>query len=217
MTTLTSADGHTFDAYETGDGTKGIVVVQEIFGVNPHIRSVADRVADAGYRAIAPAFFDRVEAGVELGYDADGMTAGIGYASKLDWANTMADLTAAIEHLHGEGVTSVGIVGFCWGGTASWLAASAAPVQAAVGYYGGGVISMIDKTPLVPTMLHFGALDGHIPLDGVQQVAAAHPDVPVHIYDDADHGFHCDARASYHEASAKLAWSRTLDFFGENL
>ncbi len=217
MTSLTSADGHTFDAYEVGEGAKAIVVVQEIFGVNPHIRSVANRAAEAGYRAIAPAFFDRVQAGVELGYDGDGMTAGIGFASQLDWDNTMADLTAAIEHLHADGVTSVGVVGFCWGGTTSWLAASSAPVQAAVGYYGGGVISMIDKTPLVPTMLHFGALDAHIPLDGVQKVAEAHPSVPVFVYDDADHGFHCDARASYHEESAKLAWSRTLDFFAENL
>lgn len=217
MTTLTSADGHQFDAYETGEGTKGIVVVQEIFGVNPHIRSVTDRVAAASYRAIAPAFFDRVETGVELGYDGDGMTAGIGYASKLDWDNTMADVTAAIEHLHSHGVTSVGIVGFCWGGTTSWLAASSAPVQAAVGYYGGGVVSMIDKTPTVPTMLHFGALDTHIPLDGVEAVAAAHPEVPVHVYDEADHGFHCDARESYHPESAKLAWDRTLEFFAEHL
>ncbi len=217
MTTLTAADGHTFDAYETGEGSKGLVVVQEIFGVNPHIRSVADRAAAAGYRAIAPAFFDRVEPGVELGYDGDGLTAGVGYASKLDWDNTIADLTAAIGHLNGLGVTSVGVVGFCWGGTAAWLAASQAPVQAAVGYYGGGVISMIDKTPKVPTMLHFGALDAHIPLDGVNEVAAAHPEVPVHIYADADHGFHCDARASYHEASATLAWERTLEFLGEHL
>ncbi len=217
MTKLTAADGHTFDAYETGDGTKGIVVVQEIFGVNPHIRSVTDRAAAAGYRAIAPAFFDRVESGVELGYDADGMTAGVGYASQLDWANTMADLEAAIEHLHAQGVMSVGVVGFCWGGTASWLAASSAPIQAAVGYYGGGVISMIDKAPKVPTMLHFGALDAHIPLDGVAKVDAAHPDVPVFVYDDADHGFHCDARSSYHEASAKLAWDRTLEFFATHL
>ncbi len=217
MTTLTSADGHTFDAYEVGDGSKGIVVVQEIFGVNPHIRSVADRAAAAGYRAIAPAFFDRVETGVELGYDGEGMKAGMGYAGKLDWSNTMADLTAAIEHLRANDVSSVGVVGFCWGGTASWLAASSAPVDAAVGYYGGGVISMIDHAPTVPTMLHFGALDAHIPLDGVQRVADAHPAVPVHVYDEADHGFHCDARGSYHEESAKLAWARTLEFFAENL
>ncbi len=217
MSTLTSADGHTFDAYEVGEGTKAIIVVQEIFGVNPHIRSVADRAAAAGYRAIAPAFFDRVETGVELDYTPEGIGAGVGYASKLNWDDTMADVTATIEHLRAGGVTSIGIVGFCWGGTTSWLAASKVAIDAAVGYYGGGVIGMIDETPKVPTMLHFGALDAHIPLDGVAKVAAAHPDVPVHIYDDADHGFHCDARASYHAESAALAWDRTLEFFATHL
>ncbi len=217
MTTLTSSDGHRFDAYEVGDGPRGIVVVQEIFGVNPHIRSVADGYAAAGYRAIAPAFFDRVESGVELGYDADGMQAGIGYASKLDWDNTMADIGAAVGHLHEQGASRVGIVGYCWGGTAAWLAASRVPVDAAVGYYGGGVIGNIGETPRVPTMLHFGALDSHIPLSGVREVAAAHPSVPVHVYDEADHGFNCDARASYHEPSASLALERTLAFFDENL
>jgi carboxymethylenebutenolidase len=217
MTTLTATDGHRFDAYEAGTGPAGVIVVQEIFGVNPHIRSVADRFAAAGYRAIAPAFFDRVESGVELGYDADGMQAGVGFAMKLDWDNTMADLAATIDHLHATGTERVGVVGFCWGGTAAWIAASSQPIQAAVGYYGGGIISMIDRAPQVPTMLHFGALDAHIPLDGVAAVAAAHPGVPVHVYDEADHGFHCDARASYHPASAELAWTRTLEFFGEHL
>ncbi len=217
MTTLTSSDGHQFDAHEVGDGPRGIVVVQEIFGVNPHIRSVADGYAAAGYRAIAPAFFDRVETGVELGYDAAGMQAGIGYASKLDWDNTMADVAAAISHLREQGATRVGIVGYCWGGTAAWLAASRAPVDAAVGYYGGGVIGFAGETPAVPTMLHFGALDSHIPLSGVAEVAAAHPSVPVHVYDEADHGFNCDARPSYHAPSAALALERTLAFFDEHL
>jgi carboxymethylenebutenolidase len=175
MAQLTAADGHTFDAYEVGEGDKALVVVQEIFGVNPHIRSVADRAAEAGYRVISPAFFDRVEQGVELGYDGDGMTAGISYAGKLNWDNTMADLAAAITHVRAQGATSVGITGFCWGGTTTWLAAAKADVQAAVGYYGGGIHSMIGETPKVPTMLHFGELDAHIPMDSVHEVAAAHP------------------------------------------
>jgi carboxymethylenebutenolidase len=216
MAQLTAADGHKFDAYEAGDGDKAIVVVQEIFGVNSHIRSVTDRAAEAGYRAISPAFFDRIEPGVELGYEDDDMGAGIGFAGKLEWDNTMADLAAAIAHVRSEGSTSVGITGFCWGGTVTWLAAAKADVQAAVGYYGGGIIGMIDEQPQVPTMLHFGELDAHMPIDGVKEVAAAHPDVAVHTYN-ADHGFHCDQRGSYDETSAKLAWGRTLEFFAEHL
>lgn len=217
MPTISAADGHRFDAYDIGEGTRGIVMIQEIFGVNDHIRSVADRAAAAGYRVVAPGFFDRAEPGVELGYDAEGRTAGMGYASRLNWDDTMADLTAAVEYLRSQGVTSVGVVGFCWGGTAAWLAASRAPIQAAVGYYGGGIASMIDEAPKVPVMLHFGALDAHIPIEAVDEISGAHHGVPVYVYDDADHGFHCDARSTYHEASAKQAWERTLDFFAANL
>lgn len=216
MAQLTSADGHTFDAYETGDGDKGLVIVQEIFGVNSHIRSVTDRAAEAGYRAIAPAFFDRVEPQVELGYEGDDFGAGIALAGKLSWENTLADVDATIAHLRSQGVTSVGITGFCWGGTTTWLAAAKSDVQAAVGYYGGGIHGFIDEQPKVPTMLHFGELDPHIPMANVNEVAAAHPDVIVHTYN-ADHGFHCDQRDSYEEASAKQAWARTLEFFAEHL
>lgn len=216
MITLTAADGNTIEAYEVGDGSKGLIVVQEIFGVNPHIRSVADRAAEAGYRAVAPAFYDRIEPNVQLGYSSDDMMTGIGYAGKVDWDNTMADVTAAAEHLRARGCTSVGITGFCWGGTVTWLAAAEAPVDAAVAYYGGGIHSMIDKTPKVPTMCHFGELDAHIPMEHVNAITAAHPDIPIHTYN-ANHGFHCDARDDYDEASATLAWSRTMEFFAEHL
>ena len=216
MTKLTAADGHTFDAYETGEGTKGLIVVQEIFGVNQHIRSVTDRAAEAGYRAIAPAFFDRIKPDIELGYEDADLGTGVGYAGKLNWDNTMADVASAAEHLRAQGCTSVGITGFCWGGSTTWLAAAKSPVQAAVGYYGGGIYGMNDQTPAVPTMLHFGELDSYIPMTQVGEIAAAHPDVTVHTYN-ADHGFHCDERGSYDEASAVLAWARTLDFFAEHL
>ncbi len=216
MTTLTSADGTTIGAYEAGDGSKGIIVVQEVFGVNPHIRSVADRLAGEGYRTIAPAFFDRIEPGIELGYTQDDIMAGIGYAGQLGWENTMADVAAAAAHLRDQGCTSVGITGFCWGGTTTWLAAAEGPVDAAVGYYGGGIFSMNDQNPQVPTMLHFGELDAHIPADQVAAVEAAHPDVTVYNYP-AGHGFNCDARGDYHEASAALAWERTVSFFATNL
>lgn len=216
MITLTAADGNTIEAYEVGDGSKGLIVVQEIFGVNPHIRSVADRAAEAGYRAIAPAFYDRIEPNVQLGYSSDDMMTGIGYAGKVVWDDTMADVAAAAAHLRAQGCTSVGITGFCWGGTTAWLAACEGLVDAAVPYYGGGIYSMNDRNPQVPTMCHFGELDAHIPMEHVKAVAAAHPDVTVHSYN-ADHGFHCDARGSYDEASATLAWSRTLEFFAEHL
>ncbi len=216
MTKLTAADGHSFDAYEAGDGTKGIIVVQEIFGVNSHIRSVADRVAEAGYRAIAPAFFDRIEPGIELGYEAEDLGTGVGYAGKLNWDDTMADVTAAAEYLRAQGCTKVGITGFCWGGSTTWLAAVKAPVDAAVGYYGGGIYGMNDQTPAVPTMLHFGELDAYIPMSQVEEIKAAHPDVPVYTYD-ADHGFHCDQRGSYNNEAAVSAWSRTLEFFSQHL
>lgn len=193
---LTAADGHEFDAYEVHPDGAGasIVVIQEIFGVNPHIRSLVDRYASYGYRAIAPAVFDRVERGVELDYDAEGIAKGRDLAGRIKWDPVMADVAAAVAHVAATG--PVGIVGFCFGGSVAWLAASTLPVTAAVGYYGGQIHELIDRAPTVPTMLHFGELDHAIPLDQVDAIAAAHPDVPVHVYAGAQHGFSCDARAS---------------------
>lgn len=216
MTTLTAADGHSFDAYEVHPDGAGaaIVVVQEIFGVNSHIRSLVDRYAAYGYRVIAPAVFDRVERGVELDYDADGIAAGRELAGAIKWDPVMADVAAAVDHVASTG--PVGIVGFCFGGSVAWLAASTLPVTAAVGYYGGQIHDLIDRAPLVPTMLHFGELDGGIPLAHVAAIAAAHPDVSVHVYDGAQHGFSCDARASYGALPAAIAWGRSLGFFVTN-
>lgn len=213
---LTAADGHTLDAYEVHPDGAGaaIVVVQEIFGVNDHIRSIVDRYAAYGYRVIAPAVFDRVERGVELGYDAEGVAAGRDLAAAIKWDPVMADVAAAVEHVSSTG--AVGIVGFCFGGSVAWLAASTLPVTAAVGYYGGQIHELIDRAPAVPTMLHFGELDGGIPLDHVAAIDAAHPDVAVHVYDGAQHGFSCDARGSYGALPAAIAWGRTLGFFVSN-
>lgn len=213
---LTAADGHEFDAYEVHpDGASAsIVVVQEIFGVNPHIRSLVDRYAAYGYRAIAPAVFDRVERGVELDYDADGIARGRELAGQIKWDPVMADVAATVAHVASTG--PVGIVGFCFGGSVAWLAASTLPVTASVGYYGGQIHELIDRAPTVPTMLHFGELDGAIPLEHVHAVEEAHPDVSVHIYESAQHGFSCDARASYGALPAAIAWGRTLGFFVTN-
>ncbi len=212
MTQLTAADGKELTAYELAPEGAGaaVVIVQEIFGVNDHIRSVVDRYASFGYRTIAPALFDRVEPGVELEYDDDGIARGRELATQIAFEPAMLDVAAAVEHVSETG--PVAVIGYCFGGSVAWLSASQLPVAAAVGYYGGQVHALIDRRPGVPTMLHFGELDHAIPLDDVQAVAAAHPDVPVHVYEGAGHGFSCDARGSYDALSAAIALGRTLEF-----
>lgn len=217
MTQLIATDGHRLDAYEVNpDGASAaVVIVQEIFGVNAHIRSVVDRYASFGYRAIAPAMFDRVERGVELDYDAADVEQGIALRQKLSWDDSVLDVAAAVEHVSDTG--AVAVVGYCYGGSMAWLAAASLPIGAAVGYYGGQVVDFIDRTPQVPTMLHFGAVDHAISVDDVRLVAERHPDVAVHIYDDAGHGFNCDARGSYHPEAAALAEERTREFLDLHL
>jgi carboxymethylenebutenolidase len=212
MTRLTASDGHELDAYEVHpDGAAAsIVIVQEIFGVNAHIRSVVDRYASFGYRAIAPALFDRGERGVELGYDDAGRTRGIELVMPIAFDAAMLDVAAAVEDVADTG--PVAVIGYCFGGSVAWIAACDLPIAAAVGYYGGQIHGMIDRQPKVPTMLHFGELDHGIPLDQVDAIAAAHPDVPVHVYTGADHGFNCDARATHDARSAAIALGRTLEF-----
>ncbi len=223
MIDLTTADGATIGAYKaTPDGTPkgGIVVVQEIFGVNHHIRSVTDRVAAAGYVALAPAIFDRAERGVELAYDPDGMKRGMGLAQAIPQAQHLASVEAAIAALASSG--PVGIVGFCLGGTLAFAAATKSDrLTAAVGFYGGGIAKMIGAEPphpmpLCPIELHFGEHDDHIPPADIAKVRQAYPDVPVYTYD-AGHGFNCDERGSYDKASAEAAWARTLAFFGREM
>ena len=198
-----------------GAARGGIVVIQEIFGVNAHIREVTDRFAAAGYLAVAPAIFDRIEKGFDVGYDPDFRARGMSVVGKVDFEQVLRDAAAAIAVAKEGG--KVGIVGYCFGGSVAWAAAArlAGPF-AAVGYYGGQILAMKALEPKVSTMLHFGEKDQHIPVAGVRELAAAHPDVPVHIYP-ADHGFNCDHRASYDAPSAALAWDRTLEFFGKHL
>lgn len=193
----------------------GIVVVQEIFGVNPHIRSVADKFASQGYEVLAPAFFDHVERGVELGYNPEGIAQGREHVGKIGWDTPLADVRAAVETLQSAG--KVGVVGYCWGGSIAYLAAARVPgLSAAVGYYGGQIAKFASEAPRVPTLLHFGDKDKGIPLSDVEQIKSAQPGVEIHVYH-ADHGFNCDVRASYDEPSAKQALERTLGFFEKNL
>ena len=215
---LQASDGFAAKAWKAspqGAPRGGIVVIQEIFGVNHHIRAVTDRCAAAGYLAIAPGIFDRVERGVDLNYDQSGMTQGMGIAGKLDRDKLILDVAAAIAAAGAAG--KVGIVGFCLGGSVAWTAAAKlSGLSAAVGYYGGQIVANKDLQPQIPVMLHFGEKDDHIPLSGVKEVGALHPDVPIYLYP-AGHGFHCDERASFDKDSAKLAWERTLEFFAKHV
>jgi len=216
---LRAVDGFTFGAYEArpeGTAKGAILVVQEIFGVNNHIREVCDGYAQAGYVALAPQIFDRVERDVELGYDDAGMTAGVGIArGKLDIADTLKDLQAGIEDLSRHG--KVGVVGYCFGGLLTWLAACELDgVACASSYYGGGVVGEIERTARCPVIMHFGELDAHIPTSDVAQIDAALPDVTVYSYN-ADHGFNCDHRESFNAEAAAQAKERSLAFFAEHL
>jgi len=217
--TLKAEDGFELDAYlAKPDGApKGaIVVIQEIFGVNGHIREDADSFAKAGYVALAPAMFDRIQKGVDLNYDADGVEAGRGFAGQVDWDNVVKDLRAAAAAVKQHG--KVGLVGYCWGGTVAWVSAVRdAGIDCAVGYYGGRVIDFIDETPKVPVMLHFGDQDKGIPVENVEKIKAAHPGVPIHRYAEAEHGFHCNQRPAYHPEADKQATERTMAFFGEHV
>lgn len=216
---IRSADGFTLGAYQampSGTPKGAVVVIQEIFGVNRHIREVVDGYAADGYFAIAPQIFDRIERNIELGYDEADMGKGIELAfQKLDHGLTAQDLQAAVEaaSVHGK----VGVVGYCFGGLLTWrCACDLEGVSAASAYYGGGLANEADKAPRCPVMMHFGDKDAHIPMSDVEKVRAAQPDVEVYVYD-ADHGFNCDHRASYDAASASLAKERTLAFFARHL
>ena len=199
----------------SGKPRGGIVVVQEIFGVNSHIRAVTDRFAAEGYLAVAPAIFEHVEPKFDVGYDPQSRERGIAIMNKVDREQMVRDVATAIEVAKEGG--KVAVVGYCLGGTVAWAAAGKlSGLSAAVGYYGGGIIGQKALKPTVRTLLHFGEKDAHIPISGVKEVAAAHPDVEVHIYP-ADHGFNCDQRDSYDAPSAALAWTRTLAFLKKHV
>jgi carboxymethylenebutenolidase len=203
----------------------GVVVIQEIFGVNVHIRAVCDGYANAGYLAVAPAIYDRIEPDVQIGYTADDVTRGREIRAECDMANVIADVAAATESAAEGGPEGgpeggkVGIVGYCWGGQIVYVASCrlGARLACATGYYGGGIVPFLGETPAIPLMMHFGTEDASIPLTDVEQLGKAHPDVAIHLYEGAGHGFNCDMRAHYHADSAKLALERTLAFFAENL
>ena len=218
--TLRTSDGFELDGYvarPTREPIAGLVVVQEAFGVNSHIRSVTDGWARDGFLAVAPALFDRVERGVELTYTPEDMQKGMALIRQGDTADRVKDLAAAIDYARRETGKKVGVIGYCLGGSMAWLAATRLNPDAAVGYYGGGIIGLKDLKPKVPTLLHFGEKDAHIPIPGVKEVAAAHPEVSIFWYEGAGHGFNTSDRASYHAGAAKLARERSLEFLMKHL
>jgi carboxymethylenebutenolidase len=223
FTELKAADGQAIPAYVAQPKSQpkgGIVVIQEIFGVNPHIRAVADGYAEQGYLAVAPAIFHRVKPNVELGYEQDDMAAGMALKTAteaLPSPGVMQDIQVAIQHASQAG--KVGIVGYCYGGLLTWRAAcTLTGLSAAAPYYGGGVTTPdeIARRPKCPVLAHFGDQDHWISLESVEAFKKAHPEVEVHVYH-ANHGFNCDQRASYNAEAAKLARERTLAFFARHV
>jgi carboxymethylenebutenolidase len=219
-TTLTADDGHQCSAYVakgSSPARAGVVVVQEIFGVNSHIRSVVDDYAAQGFLAVAPALFDRVQPGLELGYQPADVTRGIAAATQIGLEPALRDVAAAISYaaqvLNGA---KIAVVGYCLGGTLAWLASTRLNPAAAVAYYGGRIAQHAAETPRYAVMLHFGAKDRHIPPSEIAAIQQLHPDLPLFVYD-AGHGFNCDQRPDYDPPSAALARQRTLEFLRKHL
>ena len=212
---LTAQDGHVLDAYRaspSGTPAGGVVIVQEVFGLTPHVRSVVERYAAEGFAAIAPAMFDRVERGLVLDYSE--LERGLATMRQLEWPQTLADVQAAIDAL---GEVPVGVVGFCWGGTVAHVAACELPVSAAVSYYGSGIVRMLDKRPKCPVLCHFGDRDQSIPPESIERIRQANPTGIYHIYAGAGHGFDSEGRASFSPEDSALAFSRSVAFLREHL
>jgi carboxymethylenebutenolidase len=203
-------------ARPAGEPIAGLIVIQEIFGVNAHIRSVADGYAKDGFLAIAPAIFDRIQPGIELGYEGADMQTAMSLIPKLNADKSVLDIGAAIDYAADATGKKVGVVGYCFGGSLAWLSATRLHPAAAVGYYGGQIGKYTAENPNCPVMLHFGSQDAHIPAAVAEAVHAAHPEVEIYWYD-AGHAFNCDPRPSYNAAAAHLARERTLAFLKKHL
>ncbi|MDW3206311.1 MAG: dienelactone hydrolase family protein [Alphaproteobacteria bacterium] len=215
---LKASDGHQFGAYRADPempARGGVVVIQEIFGVNRHIRAVADRFAALGYVAIAPQIFDRHQPDVELSYEAEDVQKGRDIRVEVGFDNPVLDIAAAVSALKDEGLKAA-TVGYCYGGALAWLAAARIPaLDASVGYYGTAA-AFKDEAPTCPVMLHYGDLDGMIPSTDGAMLESMYPGVQSFVYP-ADHGFNCDLRSSYHAESAERALARTTAFLAEHV
>ena len=215
---LTASDGFKLGGYRAdppGTPKGGLVIIQEIFGVNHHVRSLCDRFAAQGYAAVAPAVFDRMAPNFECGYTPAEIEHARTFIPKIDWAKMMLDTAAAIDAVKSAG--KVGIVGYCWGGTVAWVAAARlSGLACSVPYYGGGMPGFIGEKPKIPVMCHFGEQDQSPTLEQSKAIAKAHPEITAYFYP-AGHGFNCDQRGSYNAAASKLARERTLEFFRKHV
>lgn len=215
---LAATDGFELGAYRADPGGTprgGLVVIQEIFGVNSHIRSVCDRYAALGYAAVAPALFDRQVRNFESGYSPEDVAEARKFIATVDFDAMLRDTKAAVDALSGAG--KIGVVGYCLGGSIAFLAATRLDgISAAVGYYGGRITAVAGERPNAPTQLHYGETDQSIPMSDVETVIARRPDCDIHVYP-AGHGFSCDERAAFEPASAAIAWGRSLRWFDSHL
>jgi carboxymethylenebutenolidase len=218
--TVKAGDGHILSVYiarPKGEPIAGLVVLQEIFGVNRHIRSIADGYANDGFLAVAPALFDRIEKNVELTYEGDDAKRAVALLQQTDTLKALADVDATLAFTRRESGKKTGVIGYCFGGLLSWLSATRLRPDFAVGYYAGRIGNFASEKPRVPVQLHFGKLDTHIPAEQVEQVHAAHPEVEINWYEGAGHGFNCDMRAAYNAQAAALARGRSLSFLKNQL
>jgi carboxymethylenebutenolidase len=215
---LTAADNHSLGAYRADPAGKpkgAMVVVQEIFGVNSHIRNVCDRLAAEGYVAVAPALFDRFVRDFQSGYSADEVAHARTYIAKIEWPKILLDIQAALDEVKPAG--PLGVIGFCLGGSAAFLSATRLNgLKAAVAFYGGQIVKFADEKPKCPMQMHFGETDASIPMSDVAIVKEKRPDCEIYTYP-AGHGFYCDERASFHNPSATLAWERTVAFLDKHM
>jgi carboxymethylenebutenolidase len=216
--TLTTTDNHSLGAYRADPAGKpkgAMVVVQEIFGVNSHIRNVCDRLAADGYVAVAPAIFDRFVRDFQSGYTPDEVAHARTHIAKVDWPKLLLDIQAGLDEVKSAG--PLGVIGFCLGGSAAFLSATRLDgLKASVAFYGGQIVKFADEKPKCPVQMHFGETDASIPLSDVEIIKQKRPDCEVYIYP-AGHGFNCDERASFHDASATLAWQRTIAFLDKHM
>lgn len=215
---LTTTDDHSLGAYRADPAGKpkgALVVAQEIFGVNSHIRNVCDRLAAEGYVAVAPALFDRFVRDFQSGYSPDEVAHARTYLGKIDWPKMLLDIQAGIDEV--KPVGPVGVIGFCLGGSAAFLSATRLiGLKAAVAFYGGQIVKFADEKPKCPVQMHFGETDASIPMSDVEIVKQKRPDCEIYTYP-AGHGFYCDERASFHDPSATLAWQRTVAFLDKHM
>lgn len=212
---ISSSDGHHFACWQSlakGPRRGAVVVLQEIFGVNHHIQSVCERLAAEGYDAFAPALFDRMQPGFASGYSKEEVAKALKFLPRLDWDAMVRDTLATAAHARATRGGPVAALGFCLGASVAYLAAQRSEaIDAVVGYYGGQIVHHLAEPPRRPTLLHYGEQDHTIPMRDVARIQKERPECELHVYA-AGHGFNCDERASYEPVSARLAWSRSLDW-----